>query len=55
VEVLFQHEGEIRAQDDQNALGDVDDLQHPKNQGQPRCHQSVDAARQDSQNNPLDD
>ena len=55
VQGSLQHEGEIRAQNDQNALCDVDDLKYSKNQGQSRCHQSVDTTRQDSQDDPLDD
>ena len=50
----LQHEAEIRTQDDENALRNIDDLKHSENQGQSRGHQSIDAARENSQYNSLD-
>jgi len=54
MEALLQPKREIGPQDDQDALSDVDNLQNPKDQGQPRCHESIDPAAQDAEDDPLE-
>jgi len=44
-EVDRERVGEVRAEDDHDPLGDVDDVHHPEDQGQPGGHQRVDATR----------
>ena len=44
MQVHGQHVAEIAADDDEDALRDVDDVEHPEDQGQPDRHQRVDTA-----------
>ena len=50
-----QRVAEVRAEDDQRALGDVDDLHHAEGQREAAGHQRVDAAGQDAQQAGLDE
>ena len=50
-----QRVAEISAQDDQDTLGDVDDVEHSEDQRQADGHQGVDAADEDAIDNSLVD
>ena len=48
VQVHGQHVAEVRAEHDQDALGDVDDVEHAEDQRQPDRHQRVDTAAENA-------
>ena len=50
-QVHGEHVAEVGAEDDQDALGDVDDVEHAEDQRQPDGHQTVNSAHED----PVDD
>src|SRR5258708_11928220 len=55
VPVLREDVAEVGAQDDQGALGDVDDLHHPEDQRQTGRHQGVDGASHDAKDDGFSD
>ena len=48
MQVDGQYIAEVRAEHDQDALGDVDNVQHTEDQRQPDRHQCIDTAAQDA-------
>ena len=55
VQVHRQHVAEIGAENDQDPLGDVDDVEHAEDQRQPGRHQRVDPAAEDPGGDRLGD
>ena len=50
-----QRVGEVSAQDDQDTLGDVDDVEHAEDQRQAHRHEGVDAPDEDAVDDGLGD